>query len=109
MSQDKVFAGYFEPLKKWNDSTRKYEELDLSKVSLVGKFNFTINELEDIKKYATTPNDPEKPSRVYFELKTSKKGNLYAEVQDPKTWGSKGGSSTASTKQAFGDNDGLPF
>lgn len=109
MSQDKVFAGYFEPLKKWNDSTRKYEELDLSKVSLVGKFNFTINELEDIKKYATTPNDPEKPSRVYFELKTSKKGNLYAEVQDPKTWGSKGGSSTASAKEAFGGNDGLPF
>ena len=55
MSQDKVFAGYFEPLKKWNDSTKKYEELDLSKVSLVGKFNFTLNELEDIKKYATTP------------------------------------------------------
>lgn len=110
MSQDKVFAGYFEPLKKWNDSTKKYEELDLSKVSLVGKFNFTVNELEDIKKYATTPKDPEKPSRVYFELKTSKKGNLYAEVQDPQSWGSKGSSgNTATQKEAFGDSDGLPF
>lgn len=111
MSQDKVFAGFFEPLKKWNDSTKKYEEIDLSNVSLVGKFNFTLNELEDIKKYASTPNDPEKPSRVYFELKTSKKGGLYAEVSDPKSWGNKGsgGKTTASQKEAFGDSDGLPF
>ena len=110
MSQDKVFAGYFEPLKKWNDSTRKYEDIDLSKVSIVGKFNFTLNELEDIKKYASNPKDADKPRRVYFELKTSKKGSLYAEVQDPNTWGDKGGSSNAgSPKEAFGGSDGLPF
>jgi|TARA_R110000796_G_scaffold106775_3_gene217311 hypothetical protein len=111
MSNDKVFAGFFEPLKKWNDSSKKYEELDLTKVSLVGKFNFTLNELEDIKKYASTPKDADKPRRVYFELKTSKKGSLYAEVSDPNTWGNKQGASSnaGSPQAAFGGNDGLPF
>ena len=100
MSEEKVFAGYFEPLKMWNDSTRKYEEFD---GSVAGKFNFTINELDDLKKYATTPKDPEKPGRVYFELKTSRKGGLYAEVSDPKTWKTKEAATATSS------NDGLPF
>ena len=89
MSQDKVFMGYFEPLKKWNDSTKKYEDIDLNNISRSGRFNFTLAELEDMKKYATNPKDADKQPRVYFELKTSKKGTLYAEVNDPATWTSK--------------------
>ena len=100
MTEDKVFAGYFEPLKVWNDSTKKYEEFD---GSVAGKFNFTINELDDLKKYATTPNDPEKQGRVYFELKTSRKGGLYAQVSDPKTWKKK------ETATATSTSDDLPF
>lgn len=104
MSNDKVFAGFFEPLKKWNDTTKKYEDLDLTNLSLSGRFNFTLAELDDLKKYASNPKDAEKQPRVYFELKTSKKGTLYAEVNDPSTWSDK----PRATAPASGGGD-LPF
>lgn len=107
--QDPIFAGYFEPLKKWDDSTKKYEEFN---ESVVGKFNFTLNEFEDLKKYATNPADTSKPRRVYFELKTAKSGKLYAVVNDPSTWVKKDNapSGGAQPREAFQSNeDDLPF
>jgi len=89
MTNEKVLVGWFDPLKKWNDSTKKYEEINLENMSIAGRFSFTLAELEDMKKYASNPKDADKQPRVYFDLKTSKKGTLYAEINDPSTWASK--------------------
>jgi len=101
MSQNEnVLAGYFNEMKVWSDTDSKFVPFT---TGVSGEFSFTLDELEDVKRFAT---HNAKTPRVYFELKMSRKtGRPYAIVKDPSTWGKKEDKQPA-TQEA---SDGLPF
>lgn len=98
---ENVLAGYFNEMKVWNDNEKKFTPFT---TGVSGEFSFTLEELEDVKKFAT---HNAKTPRVYFELKMSRKtGRPYAIVKDPSTWGKK---ETSQPAAAAAPSDDLPF
>lgn len=98
---ENVLAGYFNEMKVWSDTDSKFVPFT---TGVSGEFSFTLEELEDVKKFAT---HNAKTPRVYFELKMSRKtGRPYAIVKDPSTWVKKEDKPTA---QAAAASDDLPF
>jgi hypothetical protein len=101
---DKVFAGNVNRVQYWDEKQGKYAPLP---VSISIDLNFTVAELDDLKKYATKPTEEGKAPRVYLRMKSGKSNNHYMEVENPTTW-AKSANKKSMTAAVEAGND-LPF